>query len=1012
MPNRWPTPIEPRAAPLRAPASEPPALQAGLSPGRLLALGLACVLLLTVLGATRAGEAPTALADFHRDLWTTREGLPHNSINAIAQTRDGYLWLATWEGPVRFNGREFTVFDRADQIGLPDLGVHALLAEPDGALRVGGFRGGLSRHFERRWQGLEPAAGMIVALYRDYDAALWVGGEGLLRIAADGTRKRYEAEDGFPGGQPWAFREDGDGRLWIGGSFGLLYLESGRLRPSAADSGLPTAGVTQLLPGSDGRMLVGTERGVYRQTAEDRFESLSALLPQVSVTRMLADADGTLWIGTRNDGLYRLGALGLEHLGVEQGLPDSRVRSLLRDREGSLWVGTNAGLIRLRDAPMLSWTRARGLSGDFVRAVLPDGDRALWIGTSEGLNRLDADGMHPVGVGTELENESILSLAPAPDGSLWVGTFTRGAWRWDGERIVERIDREQGLPSNEVRAIVAAADGSLWLGTLLGLARVHAGVIELLRPAEGLTADPVYGLMQDGDGRLWIATMSGVARWFAGRLETIALPFSGAAYGFWQDPDRGDVWMTSDHGLLRWRRDDRSIQSIGREAGLPFTKLFTIVADRAGNFWLSGNRGVLRISRAEAEAVADGRRQRLLVDRFGEADGMASSQANGSSMPAAALSADGTVWFATSRGVSAVHPARLERFTERPPPVVIERIHVDGVELAVEDGLQLPAGTNRIRIEFAGLGYVMPQRIRYRYLLEGFDQTWVERGGRADAELTNLPPGQYRFRVSAAYGDGHWSTEEARWSFAVIPAWWQRGPLQLAALLTAMALVVLALRLRTRQLRLSSQRLQQLVERRTADLKRQTERLLALDVERNTLLDRLREQSEAFERQAREDTLTGLPNRRAFEEALSESLVAAREAGRALSLILVDLDHFKEVNDRHSHAVGDATLRAAADALRAAARPGAGLSRWGGEEFAVLLPDCGLDAAREEAEKLRVAIAAIDGERLAPGLRLTASLGVAQDRGGEAGERLLARADAALYRAKQLGRNRVCSEPG
>jgi len=389
---------------------------------------------------------------------------------------------------------------------------------------------------------------------------------------------------------------------------------------------------------------------------------------------------------------------------------------------------------------------------------------------------------------------------------------------------------------------------------------------------------------------------------------------------------------------------------------------------------------------------------------------MASSQCNGGSTPAAALAPDGSVWFATSKGAVAVQPSRLARFAERPPPVVIERASADGRELPLRDGLQLQAGVNRVQVEFAGLGFVMPQRVRYRYRVDGFDQQWVERGAPADAELTNLPPGDYQFRVVASYVDGDWSPNEASWLFSVAPHWWQRREVQLLALLVVLGLIALAIRLRTRQLRLRGVRLRTLVEQRTADLNRQTERLLAVDAERNALLERLRQQSEAFERQAREDALTGLPNRRAFDEALADAMLRAREHGEALSLVLIDVDHFKRINDRYSHAVGDAALRAVADALRAAVRPGDGISRWGGEEFAVLLPDTDADTALHQADRLREAIAAIDGESLAPGVRLSASLGVAQDSGSGHHDRLVSRADAAMYRAKQAGRNRVCRD--
>lgn len=336
-----------------------------------------------------AATAP--LQDHFRETWGTREGLPHNTINAMAQTPDGYLWIATWEGPARFNGRSFTVFDRADAIGLPDAGTRTLKVDREGVLRVGGVRGGLARHDARGWQGERPVSGLVVSLHRDRRGRLWVGTEanGLIRIDPDGRRHTWTAPADLPGGVP-AIVEDARGGLWFANTGGLLHLEGEALRRVPADAGLPELPVTALALDPADRLLVGTERGVYRQQADGRFAPLDSGLAGVAVTQLLADADGSVWVGTVNSGLLRVGPLGVERLDVADGLPNSRVLSLLRDREDSLWVGTNGGLLRLRDAPFSSHTTQRGLADDFVRSVLAHADGSLWVGTSKGLSRFGA----------------------------------------------------------------------------------------------------------------------------------------------------------------------------------------------------------------------------------------------------------------------------------------------------------------------------------------------------------------------------------------------------------------------------------------------------------------------------------------------------------------------------------------------------------------------------------------------------------------------------------------------
>lgn len=970
-------------------------------------------LLLAQCVALPAWAVTAPLQDYFRETWGTREGLPHNTINAMAQTPDGYLWIATWEGPARFNGRSFTVFDRGEAIGLPDPGTRALTVDRDGVLRVGGVRGGLARRNARGWLGESPVSGLVVSLHRDRQDRLWIGTEanGLIRIDPDGRRQTWTAPAELPGGVP-AIVEDTRGGLWFANTGGLLRLEGEALRPVPADAGLPALPVTALALDPADRLLVGTERGVYRQQADGRFAPLDPGLAEVAVTQLLADADGSVWVGTVNSGLLRVGPLGVERLDVADGLPNSRVLSLLRDREDSLWVGTNGGLMRLRDAPFSSHTTQRGLADDFVRSVLAHRDGSLWVGTSKGVSRYGSDDSRPVTLGGPLAQLSVLSLAEAGNGDVWIGTFANGLLRWRDGAIVERLGREQGLPAEEVRAVTETADGALWIATARGVLRRQAGVSTVLTEAEGLPGNFSMSLLADRQGAVWIGTGAGVAIHDGRSLRRLPLESVGVAYAFafFEDAERGAVWIASDRGLIRHRRADGALARVGREAGLPFEKIFSITLDDQDHFWLSGNRGVLRLSRRDLEAVADGRIRSLPVDTFGEADGMASAQCNGGSGPAAARRPDGSIWFATAVGVASVRPERLSEFAERAPPVAIERVALDGRELPRVDGQQLPPGSNRLEIDVAGLGFVMPQRIRYRYRVDGFDRDWIERGNLSTVELTNLPPGDFTFRVAASYPQGRWSEVEASWRFSVQPRFWQRTEVQVIGGLAALALLAFGLRWRTRQLRRRATELGALVDLRTADLHRQTARLLSADAERNALLEQLREQSEAFERQAHEDALTGLANRRAFDARLAEAVAAARRHGRPLCLALIDIDHFKRINDHYSHAAGDEALKAVADTLRSAARASDIVARWGGEEFAVLLPDTELAAGLISAERLRVAIGAIDCAAFAPGRRLAVSIGVASDAGYGSHERLLARADAALYRAKQDGRDRVCGE--
>lgn len=981
----------------------------------LLALSLA------IHAAPAAQAAPTDLVpldEYSRETWTTRNGLPHNSINDIAQTPEGYIWVATWEGAARFNGREFVNFDREKVPGLPDSGIRAFHQEPDGSLLLGGGRGGLARLSLGQWAPFAPAPALISELLRDSQGRLWVGTEsyGLMRIDPDGSRTQYTRGNGLPGDSVYAIAEDAQGRIWLGTSDALAVFADGRLQAMPDAAGLPPGAILALALTPDGRLLVGGERGAYVGDAGSNtphFDLLDPALAGEAVSRLMLDSSGQLWLGTINRGLIRLGALGMERLDASSGLNNNRVLALMEDRERNIWVGTNGGLVRLGRAPFSVLTRSKGLADNFIRTVLEHSDGSLLIGSTGGLDRLQGERITRVGAGSPWEGVSVLSLAEAPEGDIWVGTYTHGALRFRGDRVVQHIHRGTGIAGNEVRAVLHGRDGRIWLGTTNGLSRIGEDGVRNYGTEDGMPGLYVTSLLETREGEIWVGTGTGLGIIAGDSVRSLDIGRHSEAefvFDVFEEPDGQSIWLATDRGLLRYRVADGHLGVIGRAAGLPFDKIFHMVDDLAGSLWLTGNRGVLRIDREAAMAVADGRQATLAYERFSESDGMASSQCNGGTSPTATRRQDGSVWIATAYGVAYIHPARLAQFAATPPPVVIESLRVDDREYPLQQDLRLPAGSQRLELSFAGLSFAMAHRTRYRYQLLGFDRDWVERGSLPYAQFTNLPPGDYELQVTAAHPNGAWNSDGASLRFRLLPHPWQRQDVQAAAILALLLLAAGVLHWRSRNLRRRAEQLQQLVQRRTADLQQQTEKLIATDREKSQLMERLRQQSEDFERQAREDALTGLMNRRAFDEALETEFARAQRGSHPLCLALLDLDHFKRVNDEWSHAIGDIALQRVAEVMREQFRSIDSLARWGGEEFTVLMPYTSLEQARAACERLREAVAAIDCREFAPGLRLSISVGIAQCAGLPSHGRLLTQADAALYRAKQNGRNQVVAE--
>ncbi len=989
----------------------------GASVGKIAhVIGICMLLAYLVLLPALAHAQDKPLSAYFRETWTTRQGLPHNQVNGIAQTPDGYLWFGTWEGLARYNGLEFHVFDRSNTPALKDNGVRSVRASEDGAVVIGTSRGGVTVKRGDHWRTWTVKEGLaqeeIMDALLDRKGRLWVATENSGVDLVDGERiTHFGTGNGLPSGVVYGLLLDRDGSVWAATAGGLVHFAGTRPVLYARASGLPDAPVFRIIQDATGALFVGTERGVYRRSGE-RFVPASPLLPNDGVPSLARDATGNLWIGTVNNGLLRLADADVEKYTSLRGLPNNRVAALLVDREGSIWAGTNAGLLRLSDAPFSTINGDQGLSDDYVRALAESRDGSLWIGTSRGLNRWRGgrlEASHTAADG--LPGDSVLSLLEDRDGSLLVGSYTDGLLRLRDGKLIAQYDNAHGMPgSNQVRALAQQDDGTVWIGTTRGLVRMRDGKFQHFGVNEGLPREFIISLHLARDGSLWVGTANGAARIIDGRVQVVDMRGMNGAqdvFDFHEDPD-GTLWFATDRGLLRWRNG--RLQALGLQQGLPVDTLFAVVDDGVGNLWLTSNRGVMRLARAEAEAVLDGSKATLEIDRFGEADGLTSNQCNGGSGPAALRDHAGRIWVATAGGAAVVDPRSLHGYKRRLPPVVIEQVLASDASVPLQSTLRLPAGTRKLEFHYASLSFRTPRFVRYRYRLEGVDRGWIERGNQRVAQYTNLGPGRYRFAVNAsAPGLGQdWSDDVTTLEIEIRPSFWQQAWfLPLLVVLAGLALVGLY-RWRLGQLRQRAIKLEAVVEERTSDLREQTDRLLESDREKSILLARLKDQSEAFERQAREDALTGLGNRRSMDEELARAFEQALLSGKPLSFALIDIDHFKRINDGYSHAAGDRALVEVARVMRDELGALGKLARWGGEEFAVLFEGLALDEAKRRCERLRWAMERLDCSSFAPGWKLSISAGVAERTGLTHYERLVSRADALLYEAKNAGRNRIC----
>lgn len=771
------------------------------------------------------------------DVWTQDQGLPQNAVNAITQTRDGYVWLGTEEGLVRFDGVRFTVFDRRTTPELRTSFVNALHEDRAGDLWIGTFGGGLVRLRKGRFELFTKEQGLrsdrIRWITEDGAGTLWVatGGGGLARFG-NGRFTALTVKDGLGNDRVWSAVADARGRLFIGTyGGGLSVLEGGTLSSRSLGASSRASLVRPTCLGADGSLWVGTDgAGLFQVAAAGGVRAFGVPegLPSLSIRALVTDRDGNLWIGTDGAGLFRYRDGRFLPFTARDGLPNDGVLSLFEDREGNLWVGTAGGVVRLRNGRFVNLTTRDGLGSDVTRAVLEDHAGALWVGTTGGgVTRFEVG---PGGAATTLRvsdglaSDLVFSLHEDRAGRLWIGTDGAGVNVLEKGRL-RRLTTADGLVNDRVRALCGDRDDAVWLGTVSGLSRYADGRFTSYEPKDGLPGNSVRVLLQGRDGAVWIGTDGGglgrfrngtFQRWSTG--DGLSSP---RVFSLHEDAN-GSLWIGTSGGGLN-RLSNGTLRAITSANGLHDDVVFQIVEDAGGYLWMTCNRGVFRVARDELDAFADGRLPAVTSRVFGRTDGMASAECNAGS-PGGIRARDGRILIPTIRGVASIDPSTLASRAAA-PNVLVEELTVDGRLVPRDGDVRLEPGTERLELRYTATRLVVPQNARFRYRLEGFDRAWVDAGTRRSATYTNLHHGPYRFRVIAANEDGVWNEEGASLAFSLTPFVYQRAWFRALCALAVAAAAFGLHRLRMSRLEARERELAQVVAERTVELKQRSEEL-------------------------------------------------------------------------------------------------------------------------------------------------------------------------------------------
>ena len=964
--------------------------------------------------------------------------VPAHLGTAMVQDAQGLLWIGTQDGLVRYDGYGYKVFRPrpGDAASLSGSYIRALYPARDGQLWVGTFSGGLSvfdprterftqyRHDPRRDDSL--ANDRVDSIAELAGGVMWLATDNGLSIfdPASGQFRQYRHVDGdsasLASNQLRAVLRDREGRLWVAGEAGVQrWLGDGRFSAPVGP-----ANAIRLFQDSQGRIWIGSARAgaAVLDPASGAVRTLTGL-NHFWVYSIAEPVPGEIWLGTFGKGIDVVDGASLavvDHLQYDSAstasIGNDRIGALLVDRAGLAWAATWGGGVALHDPAARAFLKLRhspsnplGPSHPAIVRALEAADGRLWLGTNgNGVDVLDAAGKLVAGLRPDPKHSNALAdgavtcLTQGPDGSMWIATLDGTLHRQrPGQQGLQRFGSAQGLPGGPIRSMVFDADGALWAGAQQGLARIGMdGAVRAWRhqadDPESLSGREVEALAFTPDGTLWIGTNDGI-----NAFDTR----TGKARRIYRDPARADslpdnwvpdlmvdkdgaLWLATQSGAAILRSFDgrtAHFDVLSTRLKLPPHPPESLLQDAQGQVWLGSRVRIDPLTwRWRSFDRADGNEFRTLY--YASRERMRS----------------GDLLFGSPEGLLRVRPQLLRNWSYQ-PAVTATALSIDGVEQAGAGAIAertLAPGQRDLRLEFAAPDFSAPELQQYRYRLDGYDAGWVNVDARQRvAAYSHLPPGAYQLRVQASNRAGQWSPQQWTLALHVQPAFYQSWWFRAAMWLLGAVGVAFLFRLRLHALRRRGERLERLVAERTAELEAASRRL---------------------EQASLTDPLTGLHNRRYLEQTIQADFdLAARrhrnvppEPHSDLVLFMLDLDHFKRVNDEYGHAAGDAVLQQSAALLRDCMRSSDHIVRWGGEEFLLLARFIDRHDAPALAEKIRLAIAAhefhIPGGQV---LRKTVSIGFASFPGmpgrpsALTPESLQRLADAALYAAKHTWRD-------
>jgi len=770
--------------------------------------------------------------------WSSDEGLPQNSVYSIAQDKDGFIWIGTAEGLVKFDGSTFKLFDKYTDSNFTSNIVLALTESDDGCLWIGLKSGGVIRKCGEEFDHFTKENGLtsntVTTIVKDKDKILFGTFGGGITVYEKGKFKAFSKNSFLPDSFIYDMVID-ENDLYVATDDGLYAIKGEKVVKYAENEGLPELNIRGLFMDSKRNLWVGTSDSglAVLKKGADKFKVYNKKdgLSSERIFAIEEDNNGKIWIGTIGGGLNIFDGKKFYSYTKKDGLSSDVIRTLFKDRAGNMWAGTfGGGIDQFRSGRFSSITMRDGLSDNVIFALLEAVNGDIYVGTyGKGLNIIRKSGkIDFLDSSNGLSGDIPAAIHQDKTGNIWVGTYGTYLNIIDKNGKISHIGPEQGLEMATVTSFFELDNGTIYIGGFgHALAIYKDGKFKTLKKESILKNRTVWAIAQDQDGSLLLGTDgAGIIKIKNNEFEVIdkekGLSDNKITH-IYRDKDN-ILWASSYDNGLNIIRPDGSITHIRKSDGLFDDTIYISIEDNNGNIWMSSNRGLFSARKSDLLDFKQGSGKKVTVKSYSWKDGMPSNECNGGFQKAAIKTKDGRLMFPTIKGIAIMDSDNLPEEPFMPKPV-ITAVYIDGQRQELKDSYELSPETTKVKIEYTAPSFSVPEKINFRYKLEGFDSDWVNAEKLKSTTIMNLTPGTYSFNVGVSDIDGNWNKKTASIQLIKVPALHQTIWFRVLALLIIMILIFIPVNIKLKKMQITNEELSDQIEETQEELKQISEEL-------------------------------------------------------------------------------------------------------------------------------------------------------------------------------------------